>query len=228
MHNAKNAISGTNINLADLIQATDYLFIFLADALSMYQLKAKSAHLQAQNFPPDKDKLILDKIILTFPNGQARVQAVGVTYLRFVSNNAIKTFMHVQMIQEIYTELQNVVLPAMKLAAKGAFMTAAKGHMQKEKAAIQALAWVPGAGIALAKQKLAKEQGIATQLGTTAAKLAAENKMKEMLPLVKEKAKAIMKSKANTDQKQLHMIVNMAISDATGQAKNVAQSLKKP
>ena len=213
MHNAKNAVSGTNIELA-----MDYLFIFLAGALSVYLLKAKSALLQAQNFPPDKDKLILDKMVLTFSNGQAALQAVGVSYLRFVSKNAISNFMHVQMIQEIDTELQKIALPAMKSAVKDAFAAAAKAHMEKEKAAVLKLAWIPESGISLAKQKLVKEIEIAAQIGVTAAKSAAEVMMKEMLPLVKEKATAFMKSKADTEQKQLYMIVNMVISD---QAKNL-------
>ena len=216
MHNAKNAVSGTNIELADLIQAMDYLFIFLAGALSMYLLKAKSALLQAQNFPPDKDKPILDKMVLTFSDGQAALQAVGVSYLRFVSKNAISNFMRVQMIQEIDTELQKIALPAMKSAVKDAFAAAAKAHMEKEKAAVLKL--IPESGISLTKQKLVKEIEIAAQIGVTAAKSAAEVMMKEMLPLVKEKATAFMKSKADTEQKQLYTIVNMAISD---QAKNL-------
>ncbi|XP_019854693.1 PREDICTED: uncharacterized protein LOC109583699 [Amphimedon queenslandica] len=228
LNNAKNAISSSTVNFVDVMQAVDYIFIFLADVYSLYNLKKKSQHLQAQDFPAANDKVEIDKIILSFPNGLARVKAVGVSYLRFVSTNAIKTFFQVQMIHNIFTEIQNIVLPQMKAAAKHAYIAAAQAHMNKEKSAIQALAWVPGAGMTLARQKLAKERGIAAQLGAQAAKTAAQAKMHDLLPLVKESAAAIMKGYAKTDQHQLKMIVNLAIQDATGQIKATAKDMKKP
>lgn len=228
MNNVKNSISGSTINFVDLMQAVDYIFIFLADAYSLYNLKTKSQHLQLQDFPPTHDKAEIEKITLSFPNGLARVKAVGVSYLRFVSTNAINTFFQVKMIQNIFSEIQNIVLPQMKAAAKHAYITAAQAHMDKVKSAIQALAWIPGGGMILAKKRLAKEKGIAAQLGAQAAKSAALGKMHDLLPLVKESAKAVMKGYAKTDQHQLKMIVDLAIQDATGQIKTAAKALKKP
>ena len=173
-----------------------------------------------------EDKETVDKIITTFKNGRKKVDAVGVKYTRFAVTNAIKTYLQVKVTQNIYESLQKVVLPAMQTAAKQAYKDAAQSHMNDEKAAIRALAFVPGAGIALARKKMEKEQKEAERLGTEAAKSAAEDKLKELRPQVVSTAELEVKKYAKVDQAQLKAIANLAIDSAMGQVKKAVTSSK--
>lgn len=220
--NTKSIFSGgdDSLSAADVIVAMNNIFVVLADALSVYSMKKQSANLKAYKFPPAEDEETMNKIIMSFKDGQAKVKAVGVKYLRFAATNAVTAYLQVKITRDIYHSLQNIVLPQMRAAAKTAFKDAAQHHMNNEKAAIQALAWVPGAGISMARDRIAKEQKIATEEGTAAAKRAAEQKLAELRPQVIANAKLAAKKHTDVDQRQLKVIADLAIDSALGQVKS--------
>ena len=200
------------------------IFVVLADALAVFDLKKQSKRLQAYDFPPTADKDTLDKIIMSFKNGEEKVKAVGVKYLRFAATNAITTYLQVKVTRYIYQQLQDIVLPQMREAAKAAFKQAAQAHMDSQKAAIRALAWVPGAGISMARDRISKEQKIAEEEGTAAAKTAAKEKLSELRPQVMAQAKLVAKKKTGVDKKQLKVIADLAIDSALGQVKTAVKT----
>ena len=216
----------SDLTIADVIVAANNIFVVLADALSIFNLRDHSKALKTLNFPPIDDKATVENIIITFKDGRKKVAAVGVKYTRFAATNTIKTYLQVKVTEKIYQGLQDVVLPAMQAAAKQAYRDAAQSHMDDEKAAIRALAWVPGAGIELAQEKLQSEQKEAAKLGTKAAQKAAENKLKELRPQVESTAKLEVQKYASVDQAQLKAIANLAIDSAMGQVKKAVSSSK--
>ena len=223
--NTKSIFSvGTeSLSTADVIVAMNNIFVVLSDALAVYDMKKQSVYLQTYKFPPAEDKETLDKIIMSFKDGEAKVKAVGVKYLRFAATNAVTAYLQVKITRDIYHSLQNVVLPQMRAAAKAAFKDAAKSHMDSQKSAIQALAWVPGVGISMARDRIAKEQKIAAEEGTAAAKRAAEEKLAELRPQVIADARLAAKKHTDVDQKQLKVIADLAIDSALGQVKTAVK-----
>lgn len=203
------------------------IFIVFADAYSMYSLKNIAHHLQVYDFPPGSDKVKLDTMVLTFKNGRSKVEAVGIKYTRFATQNTIETYMKVKVIQEIYEQIQEVVLPQMQEAAEDAFKTAAQAHMDNVVDAIRAEAWIPGVGVQMARDKFHSEQAKASEEGTAAAKKAAEDKLAELKPDLQKKAIEVVKAHTEENQKQLKMIAKLAMQDSLDQMKATIQEAKE-
>ena len=220
------APSISELTIADVTVAANNIFVVLADSLAIFNLRDHSKALKTLNFPPINDKATVQKIIITFKDGRKKVTAVGVKYTRFAIANTIKTYLQVKITEEIYQGLQDVVLPAMQAAAKQAYKDAAQSHMDKEKHAIRALAFVPGAGIELAQEKLHSEQKEAAKLGTEAAQKVALDKLRELRPQVVSTARLKIKKYASADQAQLKAIASLAIDSAMGQVKGAVSSSK--
>jgi len=166
------------------------------------------------DFPPDKDGAKVKKLINSFPNGSQQVSSMGIDYMRFVASSEIQTYASVKATQQVFDQIQDVVLPTMQAAAKSAFQHAAKSYLNGQKASIIAIALIPIVGQEKAREKLEDAKKEAIKQGTAAAKKAAENKKTELMPLIVAKAKQLTQQAVGDNKEAVKMLIKIAVDDA--------------
>ena len=166
------------------------------------------------DFPSAADKVKVDKIISSFPNGLEQVKSMGISYMRFIAATEVNTYASVKAVQQIFDQIQDAFLPAMKAAAKSAFQSAAKDYLSSQRAAIIAKAFIPIVGTEKAREMLATAKEEAEKRGTAAAWKAAEDKKTEMMPMVNAKAKELTQQAVGDGKEAVKTLIKIAVQVA--------------
>ena len=205
----------SQLTIVNIRESLLKVFIILADAKSLFTLQDKVPLMKdLWKFPSDTDQVTVTQLISSFPNGNQQVRNMGISFMRFVASTEIQTFASVKATQAVFDEIQSVLLPQMQNAAKSAFQSAAKDYLSSQRAAIIATALIPIVSIEKAREKLDSAKKEAISRGTKAAKKAAEDKKKELMPLVDAKAQELTKQAVGSNKDAIKQLIKIATEDA--------------
>ena len=202
------------LTMVDIRAAMLKVFIILADANSLCNLKKRAPLMKTWNFPKEEDEETVSTLIKSFPNGMQQVRSMGVSYMRFVASREIQSYASVKATQEVFKQIQDVVLPQMRSAAKAAFKSKAHDYLESQRASIIATAFIPIVGQEKAREELADAKKEAIKRGNEAAKKAAEAKKTELMPQIDAKARELTRLEVGANKAAIKQLIILAVKDA--------------